>query len=186
MSARAQQGVCLVIGLFLLVACTSDPAPSEGLAPSPTIDTAPSVSPTATPTPGTPTPAASTIPASTRKNLRDSLAARASFEDIKDEYDLQVTEQTLNFLAATSGKIPGVTFAFGNFGIPTFRLNNVSAAASLMLTEYVGMRFEDIPILIDYNTQYDIQLHDDLGSYQITDPADPYILGPDDLVFMVP
>lgn len=110
-----------------------------------------------------------------------------TFNQIKDAYDFKVTNKTQNNLIATSEKIPSVTFQFFSFSndVDTFYLVGVSAPASMMLPEYVGMKIDDIPIHLDTGRR-DVQFSDKYGGYQGTVFSKPGYLSADDIVYMMP
>jgi len=143
--------------------------------------------PLSSPPPAHPT---STTGVLLRARMQQLLVDQPSFNDLAYQFGLQPedTGGLNNVMYASSDTVVGLEFDFGNtFDLSltdpkTFPLLGVSAPASLLLPEYVGMRFADIPIFLEVRGP-NVQMQDDYGAYQIT-VADPEVLGADDSVYM--
>jgi len=125
-----------------------------------------------------------------RAQLDLLLVSNKCFNDLVEEYGLEAqdTGGLNNVLYATSTTIPGLEFDFSNdynsslTDPQTFPLVGVSGPASLLLPEYVGMKFTNIPIFLEERGP-NVQMQDDIAAYQIT-VADPQVLSADDSVYM--
>jgi hypothetical protein len=172
--------LAVVLG-FLVTACVGDVVPStSGTAVSRSVTPQPSVTSSASPT------------VLTRAAIRELILEYATFEEVGERYELEINDDTLvGSLDARSPAMPEVYWNFlsGDDEPDVFRLDGVWGPASFVLPEYVGMRLDEIPIVLMIygedvgGTAADL-LDDDGWEYHILNLSTPGILSANDSVSM--
>jgi hypothetical protein len=124
-------------------------------------------------------------PSITKPALKILLKSRCSYEELNDEYTLQVIHVTTERMNATSNAVPNVVFFFSPYqdAEGKFMLSGIQAPASIVLPEYVDMKIADIPLYIDSADSAMVRIFEEEFCYTATLTAEG-AHNKDDAVYM--
>ena len=80
-----------------------------------------------------------TLTSFSRAEMKNLLEKNYTFDELNQELNLQIIDESAKSLTATSDDVPNISFGFSSDD-GTFILRGICAPASIMLPEYENMR----------------------------------------------
>lgn len=105
---------------------------------------------------------------------KELLAEKPSFDELNEQYGLEITGGSSLFLYSKIESMPDVEFHFYKDETGQFRLTQIAAPASVLLPEYIRVAPDEIPLPLTHNNNVSFRLTDGQYTYFIFDHFSPH------------